>query len=99
MLLLLFSLPVLAQAAQTDSVDSRWIRPADRQSPAVWAYAVALCSACGPPRWKQAGRVRASDRVVDARELYDDYDGIGFVQEEPYPADALMRTTPRSGCA
>jgi hypothetical protein len=32
------------------------------------------------------------DRVVDARDLYEGYDGIGFVEKESYPAETLMRT-------
>jgi hypothetical protein len=32
------------------------------------------------------------DRVVDARELYRGYDGIGFVKKRAYSADELMRT-------
>lgn len=37
-------------------------------------------------------RLQLDDRVVDARELYSGYDGIGFVEEEPYPAGELART-------
>lgn len=31
------------------------------------------------------------DRVVDARRLYEGYDGSGFVEKETYPVEALMR--------
>ena len=40
------------------------------------------------------GRVRLlylKDRVVDSRELYEEFDGMHFIEKEPYPADDLLR--------
>ena len=39
-----------------------------------------------------AGTEREEDRVVDAHRLYAGFDGIGFVEKEPYPHQALART-------
>jgi hypothetical protein len=33
-----------------------------------------------------------NDRVVDARELYEDYNGIDFIEKDSFPAREMMRT-------
>jgi hypothetical protein len=43
--------------------------------------------------YARARRLHLKDRVVDARELYEGYQGIGFVEKESYSADELMRNS------
>ncbi|WP_407353050.1 hypothetical protein [Luteimonas sp. R10] len=42
--------------------------------------------------YARARLLHLRDGVIDARELYAGFDGIGFVEKDPYPADAMQRT-------